>query len=284
MYTDPEQVRFWRLEAMGGLELLNGRYRKHAFPRHVHDRYVISAMVEGREALWHRGVRTIAPAGSIILLNPGVWHENRGLDGQGFAYRTFYISRAHLEALARDLADDSPVRSLFDTPVVTDDLPLAGQLIRLHRALEQEPTLRDEEMLIRTWSRLLTRHAMVQAAVCGPLEPYLVTRVRDYLAAHLTRRVRLEELAVLVDRSPCHVLRTFHRAVGATPHQFQTQIRIQRALDRLRSGCPIGDTALAVGFADQSHFTRQFTRTVGVPPGCFARASRTSKTHPLRRR
>jgi len=34
-------------------------------------------------------------------------------------------------------------------------------------------------------------------------------------------------------------------------------------------GLPCIDTALAVGFADQSHFTKHFKRIVGVPPGLY---------------
>jgi AraC-like DNA-binding protein len=68
------------------------------------------------------------------------------------------------------------------------------------------------------------------------------------------------------------VLRSFRAATGVTPHQFQTQTRIRRAAALIRAGRAITDAALDVGFADQSHLTRHFTRSMGVPPGRFARA------------
>jgi AraC-like DNA-binding protein len=35
----------------------------------------------------------------------------------------------------------------------------------------------------------------------------------------------------------------------------------------------LADIALACGFAEQSHFTRVFTRLVGMPPGAWRRAA-----------
>jgi AraC-like DNA-binding protein len=39
----------------------------------------------------------------------------------------------------------------------------------------------------------------------------------------------------------------------------------------LAAGRAAADVALAVGFADQSHMTRQFSRAFGVPPARWLR-------------
>ena len=39
----------------------------------------------------------------------------------------------------------------------------------------------------------------------------------------------------------------------------------------LGSALSLAEVALACGFADQSHFTRVFTRTVGTSPGAWRR-------------
>jgi AraC-like DNA-binding protein len=276
------QARFWKADVLDGLELLFGCYEKHAFPRHAHDSYVISVMALGFERLCHRGCVYNAPAGSIVLINPGVWHENRG--DRRFAYRTFYPSAPLLERIARDVAGNRPVGTLFETPIISSDALLARRLLDLHSALESNDiSLGDEEALSAVFAALLARHAGVSPfASNGPREPRLVTQIRDYLAANMARRVRLADLSALVDRSACHLLRTFRSSTGVTPHQFQIQMRIQRAMTLLRSGHPVSDTAFRLGFGDQSHFTRHFTRTVGVPPGRFARVSRMCKIRPAR--
>ena len=35
------------------------------------------------------------------------------------------------------------------------------------------------------------------------------------------------------------------------------------------AGAPLAEAAIAAGFADQSHMTRHFARTYGMPPGRF---------------
>jgi AraC-like DNA-binding protein len=46
--------------------------------------------------------------------------------------------------------------------------------------------------------------------------------------------------------------------------------RIDAARKRLLDGEPVAQVAAGVGFYDQAHFTRQFRRHVGTPPGRYA--------------
>jgi AraC-like DNA-binding protein len=55
------------------------------------------------------------------------------------------------------------------------------------------------------------------------------------------------------------------------PHAFQLQLRVDRAKTLLARGLDIAAVAQRTGFADQSHFTRVFRRSVGVTPGRFPR-------------
>jgi len=53
---------------------------------------------------------------------------------------------------------------------------------------------------------------------------------------------------------------------------------VLRACQELTAGdAPLAEVALRAGFADQSHFTREFRRHVGVTPAAFRRSAR-SKT------
>ena len=63
--------------------------------------------------------------------------------------------------------------------------------------------------------------------------------------------------------------------MGKTPHQFLTQQRVEKAQDLLAfSTLTISEIAAACGFADQSHFTRVFSRAVGIAPGIWRRSRR----------
>ena len=71
--------------------------------------------------------------------------------------------------------------------------------------------------------------------------------------------------------SPYHLARLFNSQMGIPPHAYLDSVRIRQARRLLTLGRPILEVALATGFADQSHFTRRFKRTVGVPPGDFVK-------------
>jgi AraC-like DNA-binding protein len=64
-------------------------------------------------------------------------------------------------------------------------------------------------------------------------------------------------------------VRTFARRYGLPPHRWVTGRRVELARRRLLAGEPIADVATAVGFHDQAHLHRHFTRLVGTTPGRF---------------
>ena len=67
-------------------------------------------------------------------------------------------------------------------------------------------------------------------------------------------------------------VRTFARRYGETMGNFVRRRRLEWAMDALlTSGEPIAGIAMAAGYFDQSHFTRQFRRQVGTTPARFRR-------------
>jgi AraC family transcriptional regulator len=55
-----------------------------------------------------------------------------------------------------------------------------------------------------------------------------------------------------------------------TMSEYVRRARVARAQNLLRhASLGITEIALACGFADQSHFTRAFSRVTGMPPGRY---------------
>jgi AraC-like DNA-binding protein len=81
----------------------------------------------------------------------------------------------------------------------------------------------------------------------------------------------LAELARELGTGPFALLRAFRDRYGLPPHSWLTDARVRRAAVLLADGTPPSAVAAAVGFCDQSHLTRHFTRIVGVPPGAYQR-------------
>lgn len=66
-------------------------------------------------------------------------------------------------------------------------------------------------------------------------------------------------------------MRLFKSMYGKTPHQYLTDVRINRAMELLIDGETVKRAAYAVGFDSVSSFTGLFLRRVGQTPGAFQR-------------
>jgi AraC-like DNA-binding protein len=91
----------------------------------------------------------------------------------------------------------------------------------------------------------------------------------EFLAEEFDRKISLEEVARVCGLSRYHFLRVFKQETGLPPHLFRTLRRIDRAKELLRSGVCVAQTALMVGFSDQSHFSNTFRKYTGATPGQY---------------
>ncbi len=96
-------------------------------------------------------------------------------------------------------------------------------------------------------------------------------RCAEILHDRLDEKIPLAELAGEFGLSPFYFARAFKRASGFPPHEYQLQLRIERARALLMKDATktIAEIAAELGFADESHFRRHFRRIVGTTPGQF---------------
>lgn len=119
------------------------------------------------------------------------------------------------------------------------------------------------------------RHGMASAARGRRLSPRCLATVQEMMRSRLSGDLAIAELASACNLSEGAFLRAFRETMGRTPSQFFLQQRVERARDLLdASPLPISAIASACGFADQSHFTRVFSRMMGASPGAWRRSRR----------
>ena len=100
-------------------------------------------------------------------------------------------------------------------------------------------------------------HAGVQAAI-------------EHARRHFADPLRVADLAEAAGLTASRLERSMRRTVGMSPKQLLIRTRIDEAVRRLDdTDQPIAAIASACGFYDQSSFTRQFQRVVGMTPGAY---------------
>jgi|SRR5579859_90515 len=108
----------------------------------------------------------------------------------------------------------------------------------------------------------------------GGLAPWQEKRAKDMILNDLAGGTSLETIAEACGLSVGHFSRSFRQVTGVAPHAWLLQARVQRAMTLLRRRDEtLTSIALACGFADHSHFTKVFTRHIGVSPSVWRRLS-----------
>lgn len=87
---------------------------------------------------------------------------------------------------------------------------------------------------------------------------------------------RVEEVCERFDMRPRTLQRLFQRYVGVSPKWVLRRYRLHEAAARLAEGTDTtwADVAADLGYFDQSHFIRDFTRAIGMTPVAYAEACR----------
>ncbi len=117
-------------------------------------------------------------------------------------------------------------------------------------------------------ARLLARHH-VGGRGSGPtsLTAQQLRRILAVVEERIGLTIDLATLAEAAGISRFHFLRCFRATIGISPHQWITQLRIERAKAMLAEGRrSVLEIAGIVGFESQSHFGQVFRRHTGATP------------------
>jgi AraC-like DNA-binding protein len=258
---DVEQVNAWRPAVPGIAEVLHARFVEHVYPPHTHDTWTVLLIDEGSvrfdlDRHEHGAVRD-----RITLLPPHVSHTGRAGTPGGFRKRVLYL--------------DTTVLTEELTPAVANEPALVDPLLRrriseLHRVLAVPGESLHAESRLALIGNRLHQH-LVPSHTSAAARTGLADALRDLLDSRVADGVSLREAGDLLDAHPDHLVRSFTAAFGLPPHRYLTSRRIDLARRRLLAGEPPADVATAVGFHDQSHLTRHFTKQVGISPARYAR-------------
>ena len=256
-------------DAFAGLCSIEGRGFETRLPPHVHTQYVLGLVEAGTLRVSVHGRSYVARAGAIVALRPFQVHTELPSSDGGWSFRYLYPCETTVRMALGASASSAEGDALpFASPVL-DDPELAREIRRTDDMIRCGTRAIDvEDVLARALRRLRQRHC-VAAGDEAPLRPG-VARVRSLLTAGPLGGVTLPELAREAGLSTFRFVRVFRAAVGLPPYAYYDRVRIAFAHDLIRQGQEPCAVAYRLGFADQSHFTRQFGRASFTTPGQLA--------------
>lgn len=124
-------------------------------------------------------------------------------------------------------------------------------------------------------SRLVAQHSSVAkrgAERREGLDRHRLKQVLSFIEDQLAEDLSMEKIAAVAGISASHLKTLFRVSMGMPVHQYVIRRRVERAKTLLmQDGLSMAETALAAGFAHQSHMARHMRRVLGLPPQAMKR-------------
>jgi len=96
-----------------------------------------------------------------------------------------------------------------------------------------------------------------------------VIRAKKFIDENFSDKINLDDIATEACFSKFHFLRLFKLLYGRTPHQYLTEIRIEKVKQLLRTGLPVSDVCYLTGLESISSFKGLFKRSTGHTPATY---------------
>ena len=192
---------------------------------------------------------------------------------------TIEISRQRVDQVCSHLNQQAPLHRDYDDwhyradNVIHTHHSIATQLLleRLVTTFTEEPQDRDllidlgiSELVIRML-RQQTRTFLLNACQQCPDQNGLSAVLHD-IQHNLHLTLDIDQLCKTACMSRSRFFTTFKQHLGCTPVEFQQQLRMQKAREKLRAGESVTRVCFDLGYRNLSHFSRRFQRHYGVSP------------------
>lgn len=215
--------------------------------------------------------------GKLCIMPVG--HDSSWVINGDIRLAHLYISPERFALSAVSLLDREPREVELREGTFVDD-PLQAQ--RFHQLTSLNWNEPGERLLTSSLAHEMISHALLNQVgqrhnlrLKGGLAPALRRVLGEYIEAHLSEPISLGQLATLAALSEYHFARMFRESFGVPPHRYLLARRLVRAQHLLKdTALPLGDVALACGFASASHFSNRFRSALGATPGEYRAALR----------
>lgn len=260
-----ERVDAFCIPALDNATVLRADYRRQRFAPHSHATYVVALVTRGALRFNCVGQEWIAPANSICLTNPEEIQTGEGAAVDGWSYWCAYVPVSAFVSVGESLQLSRRI-PFFPTRVLQDEVALAVLELFFTNVCNTRLPLAQSEQSFDCLTFLLERFYEADTRFCARREPRLVSSVKDYLAAHFSESVSLDDLSALTGVTGFHLTRLFKSTTGLALHAWLVQFRVERVQEMLRNGIPASEAATACGFSDQPHMARWLRRLSGMTP------------------
>ena len=248
-----------RSRAPGRVERIEAFFSGHGYDPHRHDSYAIGRTLSGVQSFrYRRAMRHSVPGGTLVL-HPDELHDGMAGTEDGFRYRMLYID----PVLIQQVLGGKPLP--FVAGGLSDDVRLQRAIESFMQAVDHPLEALEEDDAIYDLAHALNAVAGTRRGRRAFDYP-AAQRAREYIHSRNGASITLDELEHVSGRDRWSLSRDFRALFGTSPYRYVTMRRLDRCRELALAGIGLADAALIAGFFDQSHMTRHFVSSFGLPP------------------
>jgi AraC family transcriptional regulator len=148
---------------------------------------------------------------------------------------------------------------------VTNNLDVKFLMLKVHNELVINDTFTNSSIKILLLSMLNQTKSSNNRKM-----PDWITNLHELLNDNWTETLSLEDLSATVKVHPVTISKHFTRYFSCTLGEYMRKLKVHKSISLIRSSnFSLTEIALHCGFADQSHFTRNFKKLTGLLPKDF---------------
>jgi AraC family transcriptional regulator len=235
-------------------------------PRHAHKRAYCCLLLEGAYTEDFDSSHRACTRSTIVFHPSGEVHAEHFAPAGGRLFR--------IEPTDECLEQIRNYCDVLDRPATFHGGALAHLAGRLYREFKRQDEFAPLAVEGLAFELLAESSRRCKCSESGKAPSWLM-RTRDLLHSRCAQPFDLERISRDAGVHPVHLIRSFRRHFGTTPADYVRMLRVERSRQLLtRSMAPLAEIAVAVGFADQSHFTRTFRRVMGITPAAYREETR----------
>lgn len=250
-----------------------------SFEGESHDFWELVYVERGSVEIGRDGESHVLSEGEAILHMPNEFHTVRSYNSSPRFFVISFVSDAPamsaLERLIHKTSADerrlllSIISEAKSCYVIPKNSPTLSRLKRRGDAeLGSEQLIKNYlEQLLIMFIRDLKRRGALPDAVSDVKNEALVGAIKEYLDAHITGVIRIDDVCRAFGYCRSYISRIFKSTVGEGVASYVAGRKISLAKEMLRDGkMNVSEVSRALSFDNPQYFSRAFRRAVGMTP------------------
>ena len=214
---------------------------------------------EGKIRYRYENRSVILEKNNVLIIPPGKAYRFETVEGWPYRKNVLFINGINLPAVASTLGFEK---------IVQLKLPDMDAVEKIFYEIDDLMTGSEEKNLPQLAGKSLELLQYLSGFVDVPENSQLLFNlIKGYIGNNFSKDFELQVLADEFKISIRTINRLFQKNAGTTPLHYRQQCRFTAACELLRQNdLSIKEIADKLGFCNQFHFSREFTRLAGMPP------------------